>query len=118
MTFVNTYPESLGKRPHHDLIDALQQMGMEVQHNKGRLPITIQGGQPRGGKITVSGNVSSQFLSSFLFMTPLLEEDSEIEVLHDLNPKLLWVKPRSIRKAGIVVEASEDLMHYRITGRQ
>ncbi len=43
VTFVNTYPESLGKRPHHDLIDALQQMGIEVKHNNGKLPITISG---------------------------------------------------------------------------
>lgn len=43
VTFVNTYPESLGKRPHDDLIDTLQQMGVEVQHNNGRLPITIKG---------------------------------------------------------------------------
>lgn len=89
VTFVNTYPDSLGKRPHDDLIDALQQMGVQVEHRDGKLPITIRGGQPRGGKITVSGNVSSQFLSSLLFMTPLLEEDSEITVLHDLKSKVI-----------------------------
>ena len=119
VTFVNTYPESLGKRPHDDLIDTLQQMGVEVQHNNGRLPITIKGGQPRGGKITVSGNVSSQFLSSLLFMTPLLEEDSEIEVLHDLKSKIIVGQTLEVlAQAGIVVHASEDLMHYRIPGRQ
>ena len=119
VTFVNTYPESLGKRPHDDLIDTLQQMGVEVQHNNGRLPITIKGGQPRGGKITVSGNVSSQFLSSLLFMTPLLEEDSEIEVLHDLKSKIIVGQTLEVlAQAGIVVHASEDLMHYRIPGGQ
>lgn len=119
ITFVNTYPNSLGKRPHDDLIDALQQMGIEVEHQEGKLPITIRGGKPRGGKIKVSGNVSSQFLSSLLFMTPLLEEDSEIEVLHDLKSKVIVGQTLEvIAQAGIHIEASEDLMHYKIPGRQ
>jgi 3-phosphoshikimate 1-carboxyvinyltransferase len=119
VTFVNTYPQSLGKRPHHDLIDALEQMGVAVKHNDGKLPITIQGGEPRGGKITVSGNVSSQFLSSLLFMCPLLDEDSEIEVLHDLKSKVIVGQTLEVLEmAGIQVEASDDLMSYRIKGKQ
>ena len=54
VTFVNTYPDSLGKRPHDDLIESLGQLGVQVEHQQGRLPITIRGGQPKGGKITVS----------------------------------------------------------------
>jgi 3-phosphoshikimate 1-carboxyvinyltransferase len=119
VTFVNTYPQSLGKRPHHDLINALEQMGVAVNHNDGKLPITIHGGEPRGGKISVSGNVSSQFLSSLLFMCRLLDEDSEIEVLHDLKSKVIVGQTLEVLEmAGIHVEASEDLMSYRIKGKQ
>ncbi|MEI7027855.1 3-phosphoshikimate 1-carboxyvinyltransferase [Paenibacillus sp. y28] len=119
VTFINVYPNSLGKRPHNDLIDALGQMNVEVDHNDGKLPITIRGGQPKGGKIQVSGNVSSQFLSSLLFVTPLLEEDSEIEVLHDLKSKVIVGQTLEvIQQAGIRIEASADLMHYNVPGRQ
>ncbi|WP_409341138.1 3-phosphoshikimate 1-carboxyvinyltransferase [Paenibacillus sp. MBLB4367] len=119
LTFINAYPQSLGKRPHDDLIVALEQMGVQVEHNGGKLPITIRGGNPRGGKITVSGNVSSQFLSSLLFMTPLLDEDSEIEVLHDLKSKVIVGQTLEVlEQAGIRIEASNDLMHYRIPGKQ
>ncbi|PZE22566.1 3-phosphoshikimate 1-carboxyvinyltransferase [Paenibacillus xerothermodurans] len=119
VTFVNTYPDSLGKRPHDDLIATLQQMGVEVEHNQGKLPITIRGGRPRGGKLTVSGSVSSQFLSSLLFLTPLLEEDSEIEVLHDLKSKVIVGQTLEVlQQAGIKIEASDDLMHYNVPGRQ
>lgn len=119
VTFVNMYPQSLGKRPHDDLITALQSMGVEVDHNEGRLPITIRGGKPRGGKIQVSGSVSSQYLSALLFLTPLLEEDSEIEVLNDLKSKVVIGQTLEVlAQAGIVVEASDDLMHYRVPGRQ
>ncbi|WP_336786272.1 3-phosphoshikimate 1-carboxyvinyltransferase [Paenibacillus sp. MMO-177] len=119
VTFINRYPDSLGKRPHNDLIDALGQMGVKIEHNEGKLPIRIQGGKPKGGKIQVSGNVSSQFLSALLFLTPLLEEDSEIEVLHDLKSKVVVGQTLEVlEQAGIVIHASEDLMHYRVPGNQ
>ncbi|WP_338555757.1 3-phosphoshikimate 1-carboxyvinyltransferase [Paenibacillus sp. KS-LC4] len=119
VTFVNRYPDSLGKRPHSDLIDALGQIGVQVTHNEGKLPITIKGGQAKGGKIQVSGAVSSQFLSALLFLTPLLAEDSEIEVLNDLKSKVVVGQTLEVlEQAGIVIHASEDLMSYRIPGGQ
>ncbi|WP_341282306.1 3-phosphoshikimate 1-carboxyvinyltransferase [Paenibacillus sp. FSL H8-0537] len=119
VTFVNRYPDSLGKRPHSDLIDALGQIGVQVSHNEGKLPITIKGGQAKGGKIQVSGAVSSQFLSALLFLTPLLAEDSEIEVLNDLKSKVVVGQTLEVlEQAGIVIHASEDLMSYRIPGGQ
>ncbi|EOS57965.1 3-phosphoshikimate 1-carboxyvinyltransferase [Paenibacillus barengoltzii] len=119
VTFVNTYPDSLGKRPHDDLIDALGQLGVEVSHNEGKLPITIRGGAPKGGKIRVSGSVSSQYLSALLFLTPLLDEDSEIEVLNDLKSKVVVGQTLEVlEQAGIVIHASDDYMHFRVPGRQ
>jgi 3-phosphoshikimate 1-carboxyvinyltransferase len=119
VTFINRYPDSLGKRPHDDLIDALGQLGVQVDHNNGKLPITIRGGSPKGGKIRVSGSVSSQYLSALLFLTPLLEEDSEIEVLNDLKSKVVVGQTLEVlEQAGIVIEASEDLMYFRVPGRQ
>lgn len=119
VTFVNTYPDSLGKRPHDDLIVALGQMGVKVEHNNGRLPIRIQGGAPTGGKIQVSGEVSSQYLSALLFLTPLLEQDSEIEVLGDLKSKVVVGQTLEVlEQAGIQIEASDDYVHFKVAGRQ
>ncbi|BCG58928.1 3-phosphoshikimate 1-carboxyvinyltransferase [Paenibacillus sp. URB8-2] len=119
VTFVNTYPDSLGKRPHDDLIDALGQLGVEVEHNEGRLPITIRGGNPKGGRITVSGAVSSQYLSALLFLTPLLEEDSEIIVLNDLKSKVVVGQTLEVlEQAGITIHAAEDYMSFKVPGGQ
>lgn len=119
VTFVNTYPDSLGKRPHDDLIVALSQLGVEVDHNDGRLPITIRGGKPTGGKIKVSGEVSSQYLSALLFLTPLLEQDSEIEVLGDLKSKVVVGQTLEVlEQAGIIIHAREDYMVFHVPGRQ
>ncbi|MFS0727721.1 3-phosphoshikimate 1-carboxyvinyltransferase [Paenibacillus sp. 1P07SE] len=119
VTFINRYPDSLGKRPHDDLIDSLQQLGVQIEHQSGKLPIRIRGGQLHGGKITVSGNVSSQFLSALLFLTPLLAQDSEIEVLHDLKSKVVIGQTLEVlEQAGIEIEASDDLMYYKVKGNQ
>lgn len=119
ITFVNTYPESLGQRPHDDLIQALEQMNVSVDHNEGKLPITIRGGQPQGGKITVSGEVSSQYLSALLFLTPLLQEDSEITVTGDLKSKVVVGQTLEVlAQAGIEIEANHDLTKYKVRGQQ
>ncbi|MCM3784274.1 3-phosphoshikimate 1-carboxyvinyltransferase [Neobacillus mesonae] len=117
--FVNTYPESLGKRPHQDLIDALEQLGVQVEHQDGRLPITIRGGKPEGGAIRVSGTVSSQYLSALLFLTPLLPKDSTIEVLGDLKSKVVIGQTLEVlEQAGITIHASEDYMSFQVPGGQ
>jgi 3-phosphoshikimate 1-carboxyvinyltransferase len=119
VTFINRYPDSLGKRPHDDLIESLSSMGVKIEHNEGKLPIRIQGGKPKGGHIQVSGNISSQFLSALLFLTPLLEEDSEIEVLHDLKSKVVVGQTLEVlEQAGIVIHADEDYMRFRVPGNQ
>ncbi|WP_419872980.1 3-phosphoshikimate 1-carboxyvinyltransferase [Candidatus Pristimantibacillus sp. PTI5] len=119
VTFINRYPDSLGKRPHSDLIDSLSAMGVSIEHNEGKLPIRIQGGAPKGGKIQVSGNISSQFLSALLFLTPLLEDDSEIEVLHDLKSKVVVGQTLEVlEQAGIIIHADEDYMRFRVPGGQ
>ncbi|WP_128895039.1 3-phosphoshikimate 1-carboxyvinyltransferase [Longirhabdus pacifica] len=117
--FINRYPDSLGKRPHDDLIDVLQQMNVKVEHVQGKLPITIYGGSPTGGKLKVSGTISSQYLSSLLFLAPLLEQDTEITVTHDLKSKIVVSQTLDVlQQAGITFEAAEDLMHYKIPGNQ
>lgn len=119
VTFINSYPDSLGKRPHDDLIEALGGMGVEIEHRDGKLPITIRGGNPKGGKIKVSGAVSSQYLSALLFLTPLLAGDSEIEVLGDLKSKVVVGQTLEVlEQAGIIIHASDDYMNFRIPGGQ
>ena len=74
ITFTTDHPQSLGRRPNNDLLAALAQLGIQAEANgpEGLLPITLRGGPPAGGAITVSGARSSQYLSALLFLAPLL----------------------------------------------
>lgn len=119
VTFVTEYQESLGKRPQQDLLDALAQLGARSMSREGRLPITLFGGDLRGGKVTVSGEISSQFTSGLLFAAPLTGERIEIEVTGDMKSRPpIRQTLQVLREAGITVEASDDLRHFVIPAGQ
>lgn len=119
VTFINSYPASLGKRPHGDLLKALEQMNVRSESRDGRLPVTLYGGNPKGGHISVSGAISSQFLSALLFLTPLLDENSTVEVTGGLKSKPAVRQTLDVLdQAGIAIEADKDLLRYRVPGRQ
>jgi len=129
------YPESLGKRPHIDLIEALRQLGVEVDYaeSDGRLPITLKGGRERIKKyiaakrkemrlsedepyfITVSGEVSSQYTSALLLLAPLLDEEIEIRATGRLKSLPLIETTRNVlSRAGIHVESSSARHIHRV----
>lgn len=119
ITFVTEYHDSLGQRPQGDLLDALNQLGARTMSQDGRLPITVFGGDLRGGKVKVSGEVSSQFVSGLLFAAPLTGEALAIEVTGDMKSRPpIRQTLQVLREAGIEVEASDDLRHFRIPGGQ
>jgi len=68
------------QRPILDLLGSLNDLGIKSYSNNGNAPITIQGGNLKGGKTKIKGNVSSQFISSLLLISPFAENDVEITV--------------------------------------
>lgn len=119
VTFVTDHPDSLGKRPNQPLLDALAQLGVRSESNNGCLPITLYGGDLPGGLVRVSGAISSQFVSSLLFLAPLIGEDLIIEVTDGLKSKPAVRQSLEVmRKAGIDIIARDDLMHFLVPGGQ
>ncbi len=121
VTFVTDQPQSLGKRPNRELLDALNSLGAlcEGTSAEGYLPITIHGGNLHGGRVTISGARSSQYLSSLLFLAPLLDEDLDILVVDNLKSQtLIHVTLNVLLEAGIVVEHDAELRHFFIAAGQ
>lgn len=84
------------QRPQEDLIEALRQLGANIEAKRNCVPLKIKapgkslsGGSQKsfGGKCTLAGNVSSQFLSGLLIAAPLAQKDVEINILGDLVSK-------------------------------
>ncbi len=117
--FISEHSQSLGKRPNKDLLDALAQIGVKSESDDGRLPITLYGGNLKGGDVSISGETSSQYLSSLLFLSPLIGQDIRINVINGLKSKpLIKTTLEVMKEAGIDVFASEDLLYYDIKGGQ
>ncbi|MBR0463007.1 MAG: 3-phosphoshikimate 1-carboxyvinyltransferase [Clostridia bacterium] len=62
-------------RPNAALTEALRRHGAQIDSDL--LPMNLRG-PLRGGRWTLPGNVSSQYISGLLFALPLLDDDSEI----------------------------------------
>ncbi|MCX7625507.1 MAG: hypothetical protein N2Z21_04780, partial [Candidatus Sumerlaeaceae bacterium] len=115
VSFVTDRPDSLGKRPNGDLLEALVQLGCRVESNNGCLPITLYGGNLHGGQVAVSGSRSSQFVSGLLFLAPLMGEPVEIVVKDRLVSKAPVKQTLEVlERCGIVIETSEDLMRFSV----
>ena len=66
-----TGDESLRKRPMQDLIDALENLGVNIKSSQsnGTPPIIVKGGF-EGGETDIKGDISSQFISSIIMAAP------------------------------------------------
>jgi 3-phosphoshikimate 1-carboxyvinyltransferase len=63
------------------------------------------GGRLKGGRFTLPGNVSSQFISGLLLALPLLYEDSVIEITGDIESKdYIAMTLSALRLFGINIE--------------
>ncbi|HKG55352.1 MAG TPA: hypothetical protein VKB04_13905, partial [Anaerolineales bacterium] len=75
------------ERPIGDLIDALHQLGVELEATNNCPPVEIFASGLAGGKAKIAGNISSQFLSALLMVAPYAKSPIEIEVTTDLSSK-------------------------------
>ena len=69
-------------RPVEGLVDALNQLGVEAfcLEQNGCPPVLVRARGIKGGKVTISGQKSSQYVSSLLLSGPYAEKGIEIEV--------------------------------------
>jgi len=77
-----TASKQMMKRPVGPLFKAIREGGGDVRSLEAEdcYPAAIRGGTFRGGKLTMAGNVSSQFISGILMGAPQAPEGLELEV--------------------------------------
>ena len=83
-----TGDSSLRTRPMQDLLDALKNLGVRAfsSRGNGKPPICIKEGF-KGGKTSIKGNVSSQFISSLLIASSYAEDSVDVVVKGDFISK-------------------------------
>ena len=123
---------SILKRNLGESITALEAAGATCNSNGGHLPFKVSVPQtPAGGQegiigkinnnIEFSGKESSQIVSGFLMMLPLLPEDSTLTITNPTSLPYIELTLRVLRKFGIEIIAESALpekITYRIPGNQ
>jgi 3-phosphoshikimate 1-carboxyvinyltransferase len=96
------------ERPIGDLVDALRMAGADIRYlgNDGFPPLAISPGASNAApRVSVRGNVSSQFLSALLMALPLVGRDAVIEVVGELISKpYVEMTCRLMERFGVQVE--------------
>jgi 3-phosphoshikimate 1-carboxyvinyltransferase len=104
---------SLERRPIDTLISALKQLGAKASIEEKRLAVIVEGGKLAGGRCSLRGDVSSQFVSALMLVSPLSLQPVEIRVSTSLEsaPYVLMTL-ECLRQFGVSVLASPDLTKF------
>lgn len=89
------------QRPIRLLVDALNELGAHIQYEnqEGFPPLIIQGGMvQKTNRITIKGDISSQYISSLLLVAPALENGLHIEIEGELTSRPYVTMTLSILK--------------------
>ncbi len=80
---VLTGSNRMQNRPIKILVDALRSLGADIQYvaKEGYPPLRIKGKKLTKNKVSINGNVSSQYISALLLIASTLENGLEIELL-------------------------------------
>ena len=106
---------SLARRPVKPLAEALRRLGVDVTCNGELAPVVVEGGRLKGGVTELPGNISSQFVSALLFISPLADGDVTVRLTTPLESKsYILMTLDCLRKFGIEVESSPDLTEFKV----
>lgn len=102
--------KSLQKRPIKDLVDALRQLGANIEYaqKEGFLPVKVISSELTGEKVSLNGNVSSQYLSALLLIAPVLKNGLTINIeRHQISKPYIDMTIDIMEHFGVEVENHE-----------
>lgn len=84
-----TGTERMKNRPIKLLVEALRSVGGKIEYmeKEGFPPLRIHGSQLQGGKISMAGNVSSQYISALLMIAPLMKNGLTLQLKGEVVSK-------------------------------
>lgn len=112
--------QRMRQRPIRDLIEALNQLGARVRDVKGTgcPPVEIRGGGLKGGRVAISGQQSSQYVSALLMAAPYAEKSVAIEIAGELVSRTYVEMTLQVMEAFGVIGRWCDRHHLFIEAGQ
>ncbi|KAG2332094.1 hypothetical protein Bca4012_018332 [Brassica carinata] len=110
------------ERPIGDLVVGLKQLGADVECTLGTncppVRVNANGGLP-GGKVKLSGSISSQYLTALLMAAPLAVGDVEIEIIDKLiSVPYVEMTLKLMERFGVSAEHSDSWDRFFVKGGQ
>lgn len=107
---------SLIKRPIEPLLEGLRQLGVDCGSTNGLPPVTVRGkGRITRGDVTIRGDISSQFVSALLLITPLEDSETTLRLTTPLESKPYVSLTMDVQRGfGVEVQASDDMRTFRV----
>jgi 3-phosphoshikimate 1-carboxyvinyltransferase len=100
-----TGSERMKQRPIGVLVDALRTLGADISYveNEGYPPLKIAGNiQQATGRISIKGNISSQYITALLLIAPSLPQGLQLEIEGDLTSRpYVEMTLAMLKQAGI-----------------
>ncbi|RUO27086.1 3-phosphoshikimate 1-carboxyvinyltransferase [Aliidiomarina minuta] len=114
-----TGEERMYERPIGPLVDALRLLGADINYlqEAGYPPLLIHGASLQGGRVSIDGSLSSQFVSALLMALPLANEDTVVELTGDLvSLPYIQLTLDLMSRFGIQVQ-QVDTRHFIVPGK-
>jgi 3-phosphoshikimate 1-carboxyvinyltransferase len=110
---------SLSKRPVEPLDETLRQLGIQCSTTNGKAPVLIKGGKLLGGTVELPGDISSQYISALLFVSPCSENGMAISLTSrpESKPYILMTRD-CMHVFGIEVSHNLDFTRLSIQRQQ
>ena len=107
------------RRPIAPLIESLKELGAISTVQQNNSSVFVKGGGIQGGKTSIKGNISSQFISGLLFASPKAKKDTEIYVSTDLeSKKYVEMTLEILVEHGLKGNVNPDLSRFWIPANQ
>jgi len=107
------------ERPMSPLFEAIRTLGGEIRclEREGFLPAAIRGGSLHGGRVRIRGDVSSQFLSALMLVSPLVPGGIELDVDGPLSSaSYLTLTRRVLEGFGAIAGGGYRAARFRVPG--
>jgi 3-phosphoshikimate 1-carboxyvinyltransferase len=114
--FIFTGTSRMYERPIGDLVSALNRLGADISfiEKEGYPPVSINASGISGGSVSVSGNISSQYISSLLLAGPYTSEGIEIDIEGELVSRPYVDLTLDVMKSFGVDAAHEEYQHFKV----
>ncbi len=113
--FTLTGTERMQERPIGILVDALVELGANIQYDNqiNYPPLNIQGGlTQKTNKVAIPGNISSQYISSLLLIASSLKKGLELKIEGELTSRpYVTMTLNMLKEAGIKYTWIDNKIH-------